>query len=632
MEPAKKEKALNPFALPPETNARFSLLLVSVMVISLILGNYLPLYFLPDDTSGNLFAPKVDFTDTGIETPDDLKGAGIKMIMNSLKYVPSILILLFIVLITFLVSFLIYRNHAAKIISKQNLRVVRDSGSNEYTRLKEEVHGLSQLYGIESPGIFVSPRFTTGAQAFGFKNKSMLRIDNGLRMMSVKDNRKFRSIMLHELAHISNGDVSRTYIAGSLWKAVLYVFAVPTILVISVTFASNLIKRMSDGFYTKDFTDIAFRSLPASLILLFSLGIFFLIMYLLLKSLVRIREYYADSRAAVGGAKEDLRGLFEDNLKNEKRVTGYKKFFSWHPSMRERIDNLEDQYRLFILKNDLSFIVGLLIPFSLFSFFVLGKIGLSLTGILSGASQVLTQNQELTYLSVAVSILIIVFVCFIPFFVTSYLISSSIGLQIQKNVIAAIDSANMKVFGFKKIFVTSVFITLGMAAGSLILPYYSVLNFIVENTFREILFEKLPFVLLALMFAFIVNFVWVFYLKFYAGRLYGRYMKKQFPKLRYFVFNFISAILLSILILPVAGIYFRVYSNEIDLVNEAVNTLAYLTPLIYAVVFALTGIIILIMNSGNTRCQNCSSPVPSGNLIGKECVNCKTMFSKWLYL
>ena len=104
MENGNKEKILNPFALPPETNARFNLLLVSVIVLSLILGQYLPVYFISEKNSEELIFPKVDYTEADINSKEDIKESGLNMIYKSQEYLPSISISFFVITVTFLFS------------------------------------------------------------------------------------------------------------------------------------------------------------------------------------------------------------------------------------------------------------------------------------------------------------------------------------------------------------------------------------------------------------------------------------------------------------------------------------------------------------------------------------------------
>jgi len=630
MDNVKSERTLNPFALPPETNARFNLLLVSVIVLSLILGNYLPVYFLSEGDTDRYISPKVDHTNAGINTAEDLKDSGYKMISNSLEYLPSVLISFFIFSVTFIFSYYLYRRHAKDIIRKKKLKKA-DNTDGKYFRLINDIKNITSVYGTEIPEIFIAPDFTTGAQAFGFKNKNMLRIDNGLRMMAYKNFKRFKAIVLHETGHIINNDVSKTYMARSLWKAVLYIFAVPTLLIILISFSMNIFKKVSKGFGAEDLKGILLGSIPSFLLLTLSISLFFLLIYLLVKSLVRTREYYADRRAGDAGSKDELDRMFRENSEKLTRTGYLKSLFRWHPDPYERSKILNDPSELFILRNDICFIVGLLLPFSIFSFIILIKTGLTFTGLLSGAGQVMSQNITFTLLSVIFSIIIFIFFCFVPFFITSYLISSSLGLQIQRNVIASL-SEGKNSFTFKRIFSAAFIITCGMAAGSLLLPYYSVLNVMINSSFSEFIFDKIPLIILSFVMAYTVNFFWIFYVKFFTGKVYGRYVKSKPPLKRFYAFNVVSALLLSVMILPVAGTFFRIYSDKIDLLNETTNTLLLVIPIIYLLFFAITGLILVIKNSINSACPHCNKTMQPGILFKKECANCGSVLCAWLYI
>ncbi|HMQ68362.1 MAG TPA: M48 family metalloprotease [Ignavibacteria bacterium] len=632
MEKISNKKILNPFALPSETDARFRLLLVAVIVISLILGNYMPLYFLPDDLSKDLLSPDVNFTEKNPDSPDYLKESGINMISNALEYFPSVIIMSFILFLTTICIAIIYRRYPGNIISEQKLISADKDETGKYRTLKEEIKNLSDRCGIESLRIYIAPEFTAGAQAFGSGDQKSIRIDNGLRLMLIKSRDKFRSVILHELGHFANRDVKKTYLSQSVWKAVLYVFAIPTFILALFTLLKNVIGKLSGGPQSDEIKNILFQSIPVFIILVLSLTAVFLTVHLLLKSILRTREFYADWRAAIEGAKESLISYFGENLNREKISSGIKVFFRWHPSLKERIDCLKDPSVLFIMKYDLCFFVGLLIPFSILSILTLGKVAISLTGIISGAGQVISQNPGISFFTITISILLFIFLCFIPFIATSYLISSSLGIQIQRSVIFSLSSGDQKKKGIKKLFLISLILTSGMAAGCLILPYFSVLNIFVTSGFKEILLDKIPYMILTTILAFSVNFLWVYYVKHFTENLFSRYNKSVTPGKRNFIFNIVSSLLLSVMILPVAVLYFNIYSTDIELLNELLIYLLLAVPVIYLIIFILTGLILGIVNSKKIACNNCGKQLPQGNLIGKNCESCNSVISGWLYL
>jgi Zn-dependent protease with chaperone function len=631
MENGNKEKILNPFALPPETNARFNLLLVSVIVLSLILGQYLPVYFMSEKNTDVIF-PKVNYTEADINSKEDIKESGMNMITKSLEYLPSILISFLIISVAFFFSFYLYKKHPGDIIRKKNLKPADRSENSKHFKLINDVKNISAQYGTEPPEIYISKDFTAGAQAFGFKKKYMLRIDNGLRMMSYKNFDVFKAIILHETGHIINKDVTKTYIARSLWRAVLIVFAVPTLLVLLYSYSLKIINRISDGLDAAGIKEIFFKSIPSLLLLLFSISVFFLIINLLLKSLVRTREYYADWRASAAGSKEELIKMFEADTTIVKKRGYLKSLFFWHPEPYERTGMLKDTSGLFLLKKDICFLVGLLIPFSLMSLIALMKTGLTVTGLVAGAGQLISQDLVFTSLFTFFTRLLLMAISFIPFFVTSYLISSSLGLQIQRNVVASL-SGNLKTyFTLKDVFLSALITTCGMAAGCILLPYFSLPVIFINTGISEFIFEKIPLLILSFLLAYSVNFFWIFYVKYFSGKVYGRHIKNKPPLKRFYIFNIASALLLSVMILPAAGFFFRVYSNDNNYLNDITNTLLLLLPLIYLLSFMITGVFLIIVNSLNSACSHCGKNHPPGVLFGKECANCGSVLSAWLYI
>ncbi len=141
-----------------------------------------------------------------------------------------------------------------------------------------------------------------------------------------KDRVRFRAIVLHELAHLRNADVNKTYFALATWWAFVIVALVPFAVISAVGFAQN-----PDVLLT---IDKAWRVLVMTVLL-----------FLILAATLRVREFYADVRAAIweNSAVPLLRVLNLSEMPKSRlhRVTHV------HPDPREGDRTLNEPDRLF---------------------------------------------------------------------------------------------------------------------------------------------------------------------------------------------------------------------------------------------------------------------------------------------
>ncbi|MFF4243622.1 M48 family metalloprotease [Streptomyces sp. NPDC001822] len=94
-----------------------------------------------------------------------------------------------------------------------------------------DVHGtlrplLDEL--VATAGLARPPRFvvasaavTASAVVFGRWRRPTIRLDGGLVATSDTQRDRFRAVVLHELAHVRNGDVGVTYFTVALWRVFL---------------------------------------------------------------------------------------------------------------------------------------------------------------------------------------------------------------------------------------------------------------------------------------------------------------------------------------------------------------------------------------------------------------------------
>ncbi|MHA7957961.1 M48 family metalloprotease [Streptomyces sp. L500] len=155
-------------------------------------------------------------------------------------------------------------------------------------RLVEElatVAGLSRV-----PRVVIDPAAaSTGAVVLGSDRRPTVCLHGGLLARRHTDPEGFRAVLLHELAHIRNRDVTLTYVTFAVWWAFVAVVLVPAVAVLVRSAVS----------IAPQFQDTQVPSLVRSFGLL---GFLVVLVHLARADVLRSREIYADLAAVRWGA------------------------------------------------------------------------------------------------------------------------------------------------------------------------------------------------------------------------------------------------------------------------------------------------------------------------------------------
>src|SRR6185503_16327644 len=98
-----------------------------------------------------------------------------------------------------------------------------------WAKLEGPLAELVERAGLDrAPEFRLDPASTrAGGVAFGTRRKPVVCLDAGLVALLDRDRAGFDSVVLHELAHVRNGDVATTYATLAVWRAVLWVVLLP---------------------------------------------------------------------------------------------------------------------------------------------------------------------------------------------------------------------------------------------------------------------------------------------------------------------------------------------------------------------------------------------------------------------
>jgi Zn-dependent protease with chaperone function len=176
--------------------------------------------------------------------------------------------------------------------------------------------------------------------AFGRLGRYYVALSGGLVTQFYVDRALFRAVLLHELAHLRNADVGKTYFALAIAWAFAFAALVPFVL--------SQFGQPLDWIF-----DLLWRLLALTALV-----------YLTLCALLRAREVHADVRASLW---DGPRGALQRVLQAVPRraVTRWRAPFSLHPGPGERLRALGDTRSLFEMEFWEAFATGLSVAIAL---------------------------------------------------------------------------------------------------------------------------------------------------------------------------------------------------------------------------------------------------------------------------
>ncbi len=192
-----------------------------------------------------------------------------------------------------------------------------------------ELERLCQEAGLRRRPIFlVGPNDAAAAGlAFGIGRRPMVVLKAGLLQRYGRDPASFAAVVRHELGHLRNEDVGKTYFAVAAWWA----FLVAGVLPFAIVMLTHL------GTIGRSLWDLGWRTAALTLIV-----------YLTRAAVLRQRELYADVRASVwDGPQGALRALL-DRMK-PMPVNVLRRGLANHPAPEDRrqaVDHTDSLLRL----------------------------------------------------------------------------------------------------------------------------------------------------------------------------------------------------------------------------------------------------------------------------------------------
>jgi len=322
---------INPFAFPSETTLRFGLLIIFVLCGTATLygafENTPPESVKCASQLWSGFLMPITEASTGPDGIERIEGLSAEMVPALLYCLGemrsgAVLKLAGIGLVTG-AAVLLYHVYPAWMLWRRRLEPIGTAGLGE---LEQELQRLLETAGLDRAPTFLWNPLAGGLPiVFGRSGRHCVALSGPFLTQYFHGNRDgFRAVMLHELAHIRNGDVAKTYFTRALWHAFLAVALLPAV--------AFFVWRLVQGRWS-DAALLFFNGVLWTAVIVLS-GL----------AVLRAREYYADLRASAWD-----RGLPVDGMLAVLAAPtggGWRRWLRFHPDPQQRRDIVRDPSEL----------------------------------------------------------------------------------------------------------------------------------------------------------------------------------------------------------------------------------------------------------------------------------------------
>lgn len=329
---------LNPFAFPSDTDLRFVVLIVSILASSLLIYNVLSNFALIDIFKGSslcVLHDKVIQADKYSKNTQLLDAASYASWKCQVPFlIPHILFLIAGIVLILGVAVVIYWLIPLWKLIQGRFVPLSTQDAPEIVAYLSSLCNEAKL--TPAPRFVWNPlKFTSSSRAFGHLGRYYIALTGGFVTMFSTDQAVFRTIILHELAHLRNRDVNKTYFAIAIWWAFVAVALVPLIV---------FLFRYPQLAYLYQIWRI------------FMLAV---LVYLILNGVLRVREFYADVRASTWESSPKVLIRVLQSLRPSHGM--WESLTRFHPDPNKRCQVVYETHRLFQVDLWVTFSLGIAI-------------------------------------------------------------------------------------------------------------------------------------------------------------------------------------------------------------------------------------------------------------------------------
>lgn len=646
------ERRLNPLSFPAETNGRFTILIVAAIVLTWLVGFTFLIVFARIRGSGS---PLVDALRPIAAVTDSVAGGDIYIqdlppeqlaaYYQSLRIpliraltaavpwfaAPFTLLLLFLGIARF-----IFRTHPNR-IKRRYRHDLLPPDKPPMPGLEQTVADLAAHVGVLPPPTLLihklaNPEYPDG-QAFGLRHHYQIRLRAQLLFLQKRP--QFRAMILHELGHIVNDDIGRTYFASALWVT----FSVILLLMGGVVTAVLLLSPTEIG------VTISLWGLLGRILftLLLAQGVW--------RSLLQIREFYADWRVASWGEEAALRQWLRTAAQRPTvRRTWWRWFMTFHPANAEREESLADPLKLFRITRQLPLFTGLLLAITIIGFpLLVGWLFIPLIGLVEitlttwAASLFRSPDPANVTLFFVVNFVVkiaplLLLILGVLVYI-GYLLTTTLGVQVQRETVADMANQVVQLRSYGRLANSAFWLTVGVQMGLILTPVGYTLP------------TRWPTILLAI--AWLIGFalltwLWLAYLRALTQIVLGSHVGRSDPRRGKALVTFLSSLSLAFLYPPAFLLLLWAWGGDrsvalplatgSDLSPAQFMAITVVMLVFLAIVYFLGAALSLIALYGAlafrppASCPTCGEKVSYKIVLGQRCPYCDEPLALWIYL
>lgn len=493
----------------------------------------------------------------------------------------------------------------------------------------------------------VTSHLPTG-MAFGFRKKQYICLREGLHpaFIQLPNSDTFNVVLLHELGHIGNRDVSKTIFSIVLGKC-FFLIMIPLLILLNLTTFFNLFEKMPQ-FSTSETWD--------AIILIFGINVKLMLIFLLIditrSSILRVREYYADARARVwlGKTKPFLQVFATRNTEQQSaysknsrkwKVIVFRlqniraKIAPMHPKTSTRIQISTKTRELFRPSYGIDFLSGFLVGLSLNGNAYFISLLFEGGGILDFLNQQIQNSQGAAIIIGTMVFLFLEFIIWIGIILVVIVfgiapIVSTTGLEIQKSAFADhFRGDELPLLPVSKLMGLALVAGLGIVFGGWVAPVPHFLSLQGQG----LLFTPLYVIGWAG-----ILLIWMLPLRWLAGRLYSRHTGESRPAKKQKTLVLLSAFALTPMLIAMSllqvfsGVLITFPGDFSDSVQDWVGVVA----LFFHWAIWVIGWLILVTLGWlkQPHCPSCKIIVSdqANGLLNINCVECHNPIASWARL
>ncbi|WP_432902260.1 M48 family metalloprotease [Micromonospora matsumotoense] len=241
---------------------------------------------------------------------------------------------------------LLYGSHPWWLARRRRLTRLTGAGNAD---VLAELDGLARQAGLARPPQWLLDPYasTHGGQAFGLPRRRRVCLDVGLLLRFDTDRDGFRAVIRHELGHLHNRDVDRTYFTIAIWWSFVVMLVAPFV---ALSLNPDVLRRPLVWSWPGEAVS------PGELLYrLVALLFLTVVVYLTRNAILRAREVHADVVAAGWDAPDGALARVVEALPwppragrwpGQRRWRHYAAQLGTHPDPRYRVAAMSDPGRL----------------------------------------------------------------------------------------------------------------------------------------------------------------------------------------------------------------------------------------------------------------------------------------------